>query len=656
MGKNTLNLSASIESPAVRLYHCLAKRAYSVIMFAALFCTLTIKLFLASKLNLIVQYPSWIYSEIALLLSAEMLLAYCCYRWNSRQVIRLVTILAAAFCTWSVTNAGWIIRTGTQIVPQVFLPLVREPLTAFTIIGTNLAKMPLAAFILLAPSAIALAFFFSVLAKPQNPDYKKKSFTRKVIITSIIILLALIGKITDLNCDKENITSVGLKFNSQLKATSILLSKALDHKERSEIMLNPKRSIPAAGDIALDSSGIRRSNIVIVVLEGVQYRLTSLSDPAADNTPYLKTIADAGVEFTDTHSVLTHTTKSLFGLMTSRAPSALQDISEAVPSQNTFASIASILKTQAGYRTAFFQSAKGTFESRPALISNLGFENFTAREDLDDPNAFIGYLGCDEFALIKPVTNWIQQSDQPFLVTIMCSITHDPYVVPEWYAKPDKQSFARYIQSIRYTDTFLKAIDDELKKLSLDDSTILCVISDHGEAFGEHGLSGHERIIFEESLRVPWVIRAPQLIKAGTTITKPASTIDLTATLLAMMGFKFASGSFDGLDALAPLPDDRKVYFSTWLDQGPAGYIQQNKKYIYDSITKSLLAYDLPADPLETNSLQLDGQTEKIKADIINWKESTYFKINQQPKGEKILFDKWQCQWDNRISSTKRID
>ena len=450
---------------------------------------------------------------------------------------------------------------------------------------------------------------------------------------------------------------MGLKFNSQVKAASTLLKAAIAAKKKSNDNPVPLIPLPKAQDIELQRQPAALSpNIVIVILEGIQYRRTSLADNGNNNTPHLKSIAEQGIELADTRTSLTHTTKALFALHTGQNPSVSQDIAEAVPSQNTFAGLVSILKKQAGYRAAFFQSAKGTFESRPALVSNLGFDQFFAREDLNDPNAFVGYLGCDEFALLKPLANWITQKDQPFIITLMCSITHDPYQVPSWYGIPPKQPFDRYIQSIKYTDTFIAALDDQLEKMKVKDKTILCIIGDHAEAFGEHGFLGHERIIFEEALRVPWVIRAPGLIEANTKISHPAASIDLSPTLLKLLGFQFPQHTFDGLDALGPVEQNRKVYFSGWMNNGPAGYIVNNKKHIYDPINDNLLIYDLKTDPLETISLaptDIDG--EKIIDDINKWRQGTIFSIDQQQEGVKILFDRWQCIWHNRVSSTKRI-
>ncbi|MHC4720642.1 MAG: hypothetical protein ACYSYT_09220, partial [Planctomycetota bacterium] len=137
--------------PIRYVYGLLAPRAYSVIMFGALFCTVAAKFFHAWRMDLVNEYVGWILADVAVLLGAEVVFAVVCFIRPRRWVIRVVCILAAVVCTWSVMSAGWLIRTGTQILPTVLLPLFRDPLNSLGIIGVNLAKMPAAAIILLGP-------------------------------------------------------------------------------------------------------------------------------------------------------------------------------------------------------------------------------------------------------------------------------------------------------------------------------------------------------------------------------------------------------------------------------------------------------------------------------------------------------------------------
>jgi phosphoglycerol transferase MdoB-like AlkP superfamily enzyme len=631
------------------LYGLLCPRAYSVILFAALFCTLAVKSFHSWRYNLVGEYIGWILADISFLLFIEVVLAIVCYRWPRRWVIRLSIIVAAVVCTWSVMNAGWLIRTGTQILPRVLLPLVRSPLNSFCIVGVNLIKMPKAAVLLLAPSTIALVFFIFVLARPEPPSYNRKRFTTRVFACIVIILISVTARPVVAKRGSSQVASVGLRYNSQLRA---VMSLVLPDYRRLQ---NPKRNIPSFDkvNITLKSNHLKH-NVVVVILEGIQYQYTSLAGDQNNLTPYLATLASQGIEFINTRSSLTHTTKALFALLTGRFPSASQDIAEAVPAAKAYASIATVLRDKLNYRTAFFQSAKGSFESRPGLVHNLGFDKFWARDNLNDPNDFLGYLACDEFSMLKPITEWIQSGEQPFFLTILCSATHDPYEVPNWFGTPLKEPLERYKQAIFYTDKFLAAIDVELSNLNLTDKTILCVIGDHGEAFGEHGLLGHERIAFDEVLHIPFCLRAPFLVEPGSKVTEPMNSLDLTPTLLSMLGFETETADFDGINALGSIPDGREVYFLGWMQEGPAGFIKGNRKYVYNPTNKTTCYYDLSADPLELARLELpERKAQQIAHKIQAWRKGTVFRIDQQRTGKKTLFEYWLCRWNNRVSSAK---
>ncbi len=640
-----------------RLYALLAPRAYSVIMFAALFCTLAVKFFHAWRIGLLNEYFSWIFADISVLLGIEVILALLCFRLASRWVIRTACICAAVICTWSVMSAGWLIRTGTQLLPAVLLPLFRDPINALCIIGVNLAKTPAAAVILLVPSAVALAFFFSVLAKPLPPHYNQKRFAGRIAVSVLLVLIAVLARDTLTDRGSPQIVSEGLRYNCQLRAVTSLLFSGSALLEKTNLA-NAKRKIPAFDDIQIAISPKRQRlnhNVVIVVLEGIQYSYTSLCNKQSSLTPYLAALAEQGAEFTNARSSLTHTTKVLFSLLTGRFPSVSQDIAETVPLEKPYASIPTILKQNANFRTAFFQSAKGNFESRPGLVHNLGFDKFWTRDDLNNTDAYLGYLACDEFTMLQPIVEWIKADDnRPFFLTLMLSVTHDPYVVPRWFAEPAKEPLARYRQAILYTDKFLAELDAELAKLNLTDKTIFCVIGDHGEAFGEHGLLGHERIAFDETLRIPFCLRAPFLIQPKTTVTQAVSSIDLAPTLLALLGFDTQALGFDGVNALGPIPDDRKVYFSGWLSQSPAGFVKANRKFIYYPANKVVSVCDLSADPFELSPAELPDQQEReITDDILAWREGTIFLLDHQQVGKKTLFDTWLCRWNNRVASAK---
>ncbi len=633
-----------------RLYYFLAPRAYSVIMFGALFCAMLVKLFHSLRYDLVSEYIGWVLADIFFLLIIEIILALVCFRWPKRWVLRTATIIAAIVCAWSIMNAGWLIRTGTQILPRVLLPLLRAPLHTLCIIGVNLIKMPKAAVILLGPSAVALTFFFFVLANPLPPAYNRRRFFSRVVISIIVIIISVVARGVVSRDGSPQVASLGLHYNCHLRAIfSIVIS---DYR----LPVKPERKIPTIDQIKITRKPQQLNrNVVIVVLEGIQYQYTSLADKRNNLTPYLVTLAEGGVEFSNARSSLTHTTKALFALLTGQFSSISHDLAEAVPVVKPYAGIVTILRDKLNYRTAFFQSAMGNFESRPGLVYNLGFDKFWARDDLGDPNSFLGYLACDEFSMLKPVTEWIQADDRPFFLTILCSVTHDPYEVPEWFDTPAKEPVEeRYRQAIRYTDKFLAALDVELARLNLTDKTIFCVVGDHGEAFGEHGQSGHALIAFEEVMRIPFCLRAPFLVEPGAKVAEPVSSVDLTPTLLGLLGFETETVGFDGVNVLGSIPESRKVYFSGWMQEGPAGFVQGERKFIYNPADRTVCVYDMSTDPLELARIELpEPKVQKIMDEIVAWRKSTFFWLDQQRSGEKALFGRWLCRWNNRVSSAK---
>jgi len=657
--------NAEKAGPLGRLYALLARRPYSVIVWAALFCTLLVKFLQACRTGMVDQYFNWILADIAFLLAIEIVLAVACFRWPHRWVIRTATIVAAVVCTWSVMNAGLVMRTGRQILPSVLMPLIHDTFNALRLIGVNLIKMPTVAIILLGPSAIALTFFFMVLAKSRQPAYNRKRFKLRILGCLVVILCALLARVTIAGRRSRQAFAEGLSYNCHLKAVSFFLIPHTGLLRRRDLN-DAQRRIPTMDQAKISWSNQAKHvnhNVVVVVLEGVQFKYTSLYDKNANLTPYLAHLADEGAAFLNARSALCHTTKALFAILTGRYPSPSHDIVETVPADKPYASLATILKQKLHFRTAFFQSAKGTFESRPSLAYNLGFDKFWTREDLNDPNAFVGYLGCDEFKILQPVSKWIKSGKSPFFLAIMCSITHDPYEVPDWFVEqlPEwlkenpHEPVRRYQRSIYYTDKFIEALDAELGALGIRDDTILCVVGDHGEAFGEHGMLGHERIGFDEVFKIPWVIRANSLIQSRTTVTAPVSNLDVTPTLLGLLGFDTKSGGFDGIDALGKTPVGRKVHFCDWKHEGPSGYVEGDFKFMFNPTNKRFSVFDLANDPLEANRIELpQEQQQAITDEIIAWRKKMVFKPAQQkPTGRRILFGHWQSRWKGRNSNSK---
>jgi len=87
-------------------------------------------------------------------------------------------------------------------------------------------------------------------------------------------------------------------------------------------------------------------------------------------------------------------------------------------------------------------------------------------------------------------------------------------------------------------DRLMRALDEQ----HLTEDTIVLFTSDYGNMLGSHGHEG-ANLPFEESARVPLVIRYPREIKAGRTHDFPLSNADLMPTLLGVCGVPIPDGT-----------------------------------------------------------------------------------------------------------------
>lgn len=88
-----------------------------------------------------------------------------------------------------------------------------------------------------------------------------------------------------------------------------------------------------------------------------------------------------------------------------------------------------------------------------------------------------------------------------------------------------------YDGGVKYTDFLLGQIIDEWRKRGTLDDTVFVVLADHGEHVGEHGAFGHVSSLYEQDLAVPFAIRYPSKIPAGSTVPEPISTLGTFATI-----------------------------------------------------------------------------------------------------------------------------
>jgi arylsulfatase A-like enzyme len=179
-------------------------------------------------------------------------------------------------------------------------------------------------------------------------------------------------------------------------------------------------------------------------------------------------------------------------------------------------------------------------------------------------------------------------------------------------------------------DEGLGRILDALDAKKLADDTIVIFTSDNGFFWGEHQLAD-KRAAYEESIRVPLLVRYPRLIKPGSKFGETALNIDIAPTLLQLAGapipkdvqgrslvplFEGKLGEWRGTTLFEYFAEPRYPRVPSWQT------VRNDRwKYIhYTDVPNADELYDLEHDPYELKNVIADGgaaeQLKTMKAEL----------------------------------------
>jgi len=216
---------------------------------------------------------------------------------------------------------------------------------------------------------------------------------------------------------------------------------------------------------------------------------------------------------------------------------------------------------------------------------------------------------------------------------------------------------AAYYTSVHYLDRSVGRLLDMLKRLNLEEDTLVVYMADHGYCLGQHGRF-EKHCGYDPALRVPLIMRWPGHIRAGNVIHDFTELIDLPATIPELLG----------LDPLPLLhghslrpyleggkPKGRDHIFSEYLENEEAFIRTSRWKYIYctgkrargdgyeiDTPTPGPYQrlYDLRADPGEFVDVAAKNQrvVTEMKKLMLNRFRHTHPEVDREPPANPLDF------------------
>jgi arylsulfatase len=511
---------------------------------------------------------------------------------------------------------------------------------------------------------------------------KRRLLVRNVCTAAIALLvMALLGsllghvqlrhsgELLDRHPDTGIVSTVGQRWRSFRQnhlgpLPSFLCTISFGHGEvpalaQLRTLRTPGRQVTRPAHVPLadyvrevDPAGMKNWNVVIVLVESLRLDVLSDCGGQVPVMPSLEALAAESLVYSNVYTQSSHSNYADLCVLNSQYPLRSQweyfyPQDPAYP--RTF--LHDIL-SRLGYATAVFSSQDENWGGMIRLLDPGSFDRFFHSGGFPGFRYSIpaadGEAGSstrtklsgkvDDRLTVHEAVKWIARQQRPFFMYMNFQSSHIPYVVPDDHPVqfgPRELDFSirlgrfprekvdiakrRYWDSLNYVDRQLGKLVAGLKQHGKWDSTLLIVTGDTGQAFYEHGFCAHANQLYDEVMKVPLVVRYPQVQHAVSGM--PLQHVDVPPMVLSLLqlpphpGFQ---GNWNAIAAGEQLP--RFLVTQTTLSN-QVGVVEGGWKLLYDLDFGTFHLYHLEQDPAERIDVARDRprHLSRLAALLADW-------------------------------------
>jgi arylsulfatase A-like enzyme len=382
----------------------------------------------------------------------------------------------------------------------------------------------------------------------------------------------------------------------------------------------------------------RRLNVLLITLDTTRADHLGCYGYSEAKTPVLDRLAQQGVLFERAYAPAPLTLPSHASMFTGLYPPehGLHNNGQGALPQG-LPTLATQLQA-AGYETGAFVAA---FVLDHKFGLNRGFQTYNDDLTLSDPGLHGHHQYRDGSFVIDAALRWLRpRTSKPFFCWVHLFDPHYPYLAHEdEFGTQFKDR--PYDAELAYVDQQLERLISALKESGALEHTMIVIVGDHGESFGEHGELSHGMTIYDATLRVPLLVVSPRESQPGQRVAEPVSLVDLTPTVLDRLGLRpLSHASGRSLQpALRGEAMAARVCYAESDEPYHAGHwsplralITSQWKYIRSPRAE---LYDLIADPRELRNLATESpaQLQTLEGELSAWEEG----MNQRLAGNVAL-------------------
>lgn len=272
---------------------------------------------------------------------------------------------------------------------------------------------------------------------------------------------------------------------------------------------------------------------------------------------------------------------------------------------------------QAGYSTG---GAVSAYVLHSSTGISQGFDWYDDDMKAGGPEVPLTEIQRDGTETVNRALSWLTEQSKgaasqaqkkgPIFLFVHLYEPHTPYSPPQRFLRPGT---APYDGEVMYSDEIVGSLLAGLRRLDLYDSSLILLVSDHGEALGDHGEADHGVFLYREVMHVPLIVKVPGA-HGGGRIQAPVQLIDIAPTILDWAGLSPApelrGKSLRSALLGHELPSDRLIYAESFYGRLHFGWKElfslTSSQYNFILAPRQEL-YDIRLDPAEANNLLTRG-------------------------------------------------
>jgi phosphoglycerol transferase MdoB-like AlkP superfamily enzyme len=364
----------------------------------------------------------------------------------------------------------------------------------------------------------------------------------------------------------------------------------------------PAGARPALNLPGWELAGPRPRNVIVFYLESVAAEYMSLYGNPEPTTPNLdRIVPEKGIMFDNFYIATPYSCKAIIAQMASVYPRLDWKLIVSNPERFDVPLISQVLK-QHGFRTCLAHSGYFSWRGRDKFLRPRGCDMMLDAQNI--PAEHTSSWGVGDVPMMQATLDWIDSDrEKPFFALVYTIETHHPYATPAapYDFKVKDPDLKNYLNGLRATDERIAWYMQELEKRGILDDTLIVILGDNGESFGQHNQRMHNFCVYQSNVHVPLVMIHPSLLNQKRHQTSPREQIDVSPTILDILGIP-SPPVWQGRNLFRP-DDGRPTYFFCVGNYVILGLRDRDWKYHYYLADGSEELFDLTTDQGENNNL-----------------------------------------------------